>query len=49
MVMFDVESQVDGDGENSTHDDANDDNHDRDHAANTLHAKSIVTVAIFIF
>ena len=47
--MFDIESQVDGDGENSTHDDANDDNHDRVHAANTLYAKSIVTVAIFIF
>ena len=49
MVTLDVESQVDGDDEHSTHDDANDDNHDRVHAVNTLYAKSIVTVAIFIF
>ena len=48
MVTFDVESKVDADDENSTHDDVNDDNNDRDHAANTPHAKSTVTVAIFI-
>ena len=38
-MTLDVESQVDGDDEHSTHDDANDDNHDRDHAANTLSCK----------
>ena len=48
MVTFDVDSLVDADDENSTHADVNDDNNDRDHAANTSHAKSTVTVAIFI-
>ena len=48
MVTFDVENKVDADDENSIHDYVNDDNNDRDHAANTPHAKSTVTVAIFI-
>ena len=49
MVTFDVDSLVDADDENSTHADVNDDNNDRDHAANTPHAKSTVFVKQWLF
>ena len=46
---FDVESKVDADDDNSTYDDADDDNYDGGHAANTSYTESSVSVKQSLF